>query len=313
MAVVSSETATNRQDVWRDLLRDHFVTLDVVDAQRDAFDGAVRSENLAHLQISDVRSINQDIIRSTELLRRDRERYLQVGLILTGGARVEQDGRSAVLGRGDFVVYETERPFEWRLRSGTQWDLAVFTWPRDTIQLSESESAALTCHTLSGATGITGVLSRMLTDLLTAKPTLSGAAAARIADEVGELVTTVAEEACGRAAETDRHAGLLRQVDAYIDEHLGDPDLSPTLVAQAHFLSTRQLQRMFASRGQTVTQVIRRRRLERCRRDLLTCRGGEPTLTAVCFRWGFTDLAVFSRAFREAYGMSPTAYRSQAR
>jgi AraC-like DNA-binding protein len=263
--------------------------------------------------VSDVRSISQDVIRSAALLRRDRERYLQVGLILNGAARVEQDGREAVLGPGDFVVYETERPFAWRLRSGTRWDLAVFTWPRDTIRLSESESAALTCHTLPGDTGITGVLSRMLTDLLTAKPTLSGAGAVRIADEIGELVATVAAEACERGAGTDRHAALLRQIDTYIDEHLGDPDLSPTIIAHAHFLSTRQLQRMFASRGQTVSQVVRRRRLESCRRDLLTCRGGEATLTAVCFRWGFTDLAVFSRAFRDAYGMSPTEYRAQAR
>jgi AraC family transcriptional regulator, positive regulator of tynA and feaB len=59
--------------------------------------------------------------------------------------------------------------------------------------------------------------------------------------------------------------------------------------------------------------VIRRRRLERTRRDLLTCRDGEPTLTAVCCRWGFPDVAVFSRAFREACGMLPTTYRAQGR
>jgi hypothetical protein len=40
-------------------------------------------------------------------------------------------------------------------------------------------------------------------------------------------------------------------------------------IVQAHFLSTRQPQRMFARRGQTVSEVIRHRRLERCRRDLL--------------------------------------------
>ncbi|WP_405730515.1 helix-turn-helix domain-containing protein [Streptomyces sp. NBC_01537] len=316
-AAGSNEENTSRREVWRDLLRDHFVSLDV-DVERDCgmFDGAVRSDFLGHLRVSGVRSVDQDIIRTKELLRRDRDRYLQVCLVRRGEARAAQDGHDATLRPGDFVIYETERPFHWWLRSGVSspyWDCAVFTWPRDTIQLSDSESASLTCRALDGGSGITGVLSRMLTDLLVAKPTVSEGGAVRIADEIGDLVATIATEAHGPGAGIDRHAGLLRRIDTYIEEHLGDPELSPERVAQAHFVSTRQLQRMFARRGQTVSQVIRRQRLERCRRDLLTRRGGEAKLTEICVRWGFTDLAVFSRAFREVYGTSPTAYRAHAR
>ncbi|MEV1078053.1 helix-turn-helix domain-containing protein [Streptomyces sp. NPDC050211] len=316
-AARSNETNTSRREVWRDLLRDHFVSLDVdVERDRGTFGGAVSSGFLGHLRVSGVRSVDQDVVRTQELLRRDGGRYFQVCLVRRGEARATQDGHEATLRPGDFVIYETERPFHWALRSDAAspyWDLAVFTWPRDTIRLSESESASLTCRTLDGGSGITGVLSRMLTDVLVAKPTVSEAGALRIADEIGDLVTTVATEAHGIGEGTDRHASLLRQIDAYIEEHLGDPDLSPEGVAQAHYVSTRQLQRMFARRGQTVSQVIRRRRLERCRRDLLTRRGGDATLTEICVRWGFTDLAVFSRAFREAYGTSPTAYRTRAR
>lgn len=312
------EVNTSRRETWRDLLRDHFVSLDV-DVERDCgrFDGAVRSGFLGHLKVSGVRSVDQDVSRTQQLLRRDGERYFQVCLVRRGEARAVQDGHEATLRPGDFVVYETERPFHWWLRSGAaspHWDLAVFTWPRDTIQLSDSESASLTCRTLDGGGGITGVLSRMLTDLLVEKPAVSEGGGARMADEIGDLVATIATEAHGLGADAaDRHAGLLRQIDAYIDERLGDPDLSPERVAQAHFVSTRQLQRLFARRGQTVSQVVRRQRLERCRRDLLTLRGGDATLTEICVRWGFTDLAVFSRAFREAYGTSPTAYRARAR
>ncbi|MDT3439916.1 MULTISPECIES: helix-turn-helix domain-containing protein [unclassified Pseudofrankia] len=316
MSVDSGEVSTNRHNVWRDLLRDHFVTLDVATERDDAsFGGAVRSDLLGHLRVSDVSSVDQDIIRTGELLRRDRERYFQVGLVRRGEARVVQDGRESVLRPGDFVVYETERPFQWWLRSdqrSPRWDLGVFTWPRDTIRLSDCESAALTCHALDGAKGITGILSRMLTDLLSAKPVVGDTSAIRLADEIGELVATVAAEACGLAGDSDQHSSLLRQIDAYIDSHLDDPALSSTTIAQAHFVSTRQLQRMFARRGLTVSQAIRRRRLDRCRRDLMTGRGSQHTLTEICFRWGFTDLATFSRAFRDVYGISPSAYR-QAR
>ncbi|MER5220159.1 helix-turn-helix domain-containing protein [Streptomyces flaveus] len=316
MASASDVTMTSRHGVWRDMLRDHFVTLDVDAGSGDQFTGAVRSTSLGHLQVSSVRSVTQEVMRTDALLQRDGKRYLQVGLVRSGEAHVVQDGRACLLRPGDFVLYETERPFSWGLRAAPQlpqWELSVFTWPRETVRLAEHESPEVTCRVLDGTSGITGVLSRMLADLLVTSPTVSHANAARLADEVGDLVATVAAEVSGLGGGSDLRDGLLRQIDAYIDQNLDNPCLSPTLVAQAHFISTRQLQRLFARRGSTVAQVIRQRRLERCRRDLLARRDGELTLTEICLRWGFSELAVFSRAFREVYGMSPSEYRAHAR
>ncbi|MGP4044600.1 helix-turn-helix domain-containing protein [Streptomyces sp. 2A115] len=309
-------TTTSRHGVWRDMLREHFVTLDVGATSDGQFTGGVRSSFLGHLRVSSVRSVTQEIARTDDLLHRDGARYLQVGLVRSGEAHVTQDGRACVLRPGDFVVYETERPFSWALRAEPQlpqWELSVFTWPRETVKLTEHESPQVTCHALDGSSGITGVLSRMLADLLVTSPTVSPPNAARLADEVGELVATIAAEASGLGGGSAAHEGLLRQIDAYIDQNLDDPCLSPTLVAHAHFISTRQLQRLFARRGSTVAQVIRQRRLERCRRELLARADRELTLTEISVRWGFSELAVFSRAFREVYGMSPSEYRARAR
>ena len=57
-------------------------------------------------------------------------------------------------------------------------------------------------------------------------------------------------------------------VRGHIDEHLGDPALDPESIAAAHFISRRQLDRLFADGERTVAETIRDRRLERCRRDL---------------------------------------------
>jgi AraC family transcriptional regulator, positive regulator of tynA and feaB len=316
MASATDVTVTSGRGVWRDMLREHFVTLDVDAESGDQFTGAVGSTSLGPLQVSSVRSVTQQVMRTDALVRRDGRRYLQVGLLRTGEAHVVQDGRACLLRPGDFVVYETDRPFSWGLRATPplpEWELSVFTWPRETVRLAEHESPEITCRTLDGSSGITGVLGRMLADLLVTSPTVSHANAARLADEVGELVATVAAEVSGLGGGSGLHDGLLRQIDAFIDENLDDSCLSPTLVARAHFISTRQLQRLFARRGSTVAQVIRQRRLERCRRDLLARRDGEETLTEICLRWGFSELSVFSRAFREVYGISPSDYRARAR
>lgn len=303
---MSSPATTDRLDVWRDLIRDNFVALDIHADRNERFAGSVRTNDLGHLSVASVRSGTQGCSRTPGLARRDSDVYLQVGLLARGAATVAQDGREAVLRPRDFAVYETDRPFFWGLKG--DWELLVFTWPRASIALEADASRLLTARALSGGDGLGAIVGRMLRDLVTSPPELSSAGGVRLADEVAELVTTVAGERVSPTAPVRAADDLLRRVDAHIVEHLADPDLCPTGIAAAHFVSTRHLHRLFAHRGGTVAQQIQRLRLERGRRDLLDPR---VSVTDVARRWGFTDLATFSRAFRGAYGMPPSEWRQR--
>lgn len=303
-----SSGATDRLDVWRDLIRENFVALDI-DADRSGpFTGAVRSTEVGHLRVATADSTTAGYRRTPGLARRDDDVYLQVGLLARGEGLLRQDGRDAVLRPGDYAVYETDRPFFWGLRGDCS--LLVLTWPRATVALAPGESRRYTARTLDGARGLGGIVGRMLRDLVTAPPTLTPAGGARLADEVAQLVTTVAAEHAGPPPAGPAAADLLARIDAYIAEHLADPDLGPAAVAAAHFISTRQLHRLFAARGDTVTRSIRRQRLEGCRRELAGGHAGAP-ITEISRRWGFTDLSTFSRAFGAAYGTSPSGYRAR--
>ncbi|MEV4179337.1 helix-turn-helix domain-containing protein [Nonomuraea sp. NPDC049709] len=55
----------------------------------------------------------------------------------------------------------------------------------------------------------------------------------------------------------------------------------------------------------TVSAWVRRRRLERCRQDLRDPAQQDRPVAAIGARWGFLSAAHFSRAFRDAYGVSP--------
>ncbi|PPK65180.1 helix-turn-helix domain-containing protein [Actinokineospora auranticolor] len=100
---------------------------------------------------------------------------------------------------------------------------------------------------------------------------------------------------------------LLHRIHAFIDARLSDPELSPTGVAAANHVSTRQLYRLFETEGTTVARWIRDRRLERCRVDLLAARG--TGVSEVGARWGIPDSSYFSRVFRQTYGCAPRDYR----
>lgn len=306
MGATTTTGSTHRIERWRDLIREHFVALDIDAARDERFRGAVASTGIGHLKVASVDSTAAEYRRTPGLARADHDAYLQVGLVTRGTAVLRQDGREALLRAGDYAVYETGRPFFWALCEDV--GLSVYTWPRASIALQPAESQRLTARALGGAGGLGGIVGRMLAELVTAPPALSPAGAVRLAHEVGELVTTVAGEQAGPATPDRAAADLLHAVDAYLAEHLADPDLHPASVARAHFVSTRHLHRLFAQRGTTVTQHVRHLRLERCRREL-AC-GPDVPIFEIARRWGFADAATFSRAFRQAYGTTPSAYRN---
>lgn len=295
---------------WRDLLAEHFVDLDVSPAVDGPLAGEVRSRAVGSLQMSRVRSVDQAALRTAGLARSDGRRYVQVGLVEQGAARVQQDGRECWLRPGDYAVYETDRPFAWDLRAagGPAWSLLVLTWCRPAGAVPVDRSTA---RRLDGACGFSGVVGRMLTDLVRTPDVVVADPGDRLAGELLELVATAAGAAPPEpAGTTGADRALLAAVRAHVEEHLADPGLDPRSIAAAHFVSVRQLHRSFAGEQETVARYVRRRRLERARQEL--ARGGahELPVAAVAHRCGFADPTVFGRAFRAAYGVTPSRYRA---
>ncbi|MEW1635144.1 helix-turn-helix domain-containing protein [Streptomyces sp. NPDC093801] len=106
-----------------------------------------------------------------------------------------------------------------------------------------------------------------------------------------------------------REEALLRQIDAYIEHNLADPELTPGAVAARHHISLRRLHLLFEGRPAGVAATIRGRRLAAARADLLRPDLKRRPVHSIAARWGFSSATVFSRAFRQAYGTSPTELR----
>jgi len=68
----------------------------------------------------------------------------------------------------------------------------------------------------------------------------------------------------------------------------------------------RSLHKLFERHETTVAGWVRRRRLERCRRDLVDPALRSRPVSAIGARWGLANPAHFSRLFRAVYGLSPT-------
>jgi AraC-like DNA-binding protein len=95
---------------------------------------------------------------------------------------------------------------------------------------------------------------------------------------------------------------------AYIERHLGDPDLRPPQIAEALGVSLRYLHRAFDDKEMTVARLLRERRLDQVV-VALRASGPHPPLQSIAARFGFATQDQLARAFRRRYGMSMTEYR----
>ena len=107
--------------------------------------------------------------------------------------------------------------------------------------------------------------------------------------------------------------GNLRSyVQKVIDDSLTQPNLSPLGLAQRLNISVRHLYRLFEEQNDSVCRYIQRARLQRSADDLANPFLRGESITTIAYKWGFTDSAHFSRAFKKHFERSPKDYRASA-
>lgn len=258
-------------------------------------------------------------LRTPRLIRRSDPEHYQVAVILGGRQGVEQAGNSAVVRPGDLVFYDTSRSFTaWAEQEagGPAARALLLQFPRRLMPLAESQVARLAAVPLSGSEGVGRVMRGFLKDLAAERSRCGPRDTARLGATAIDLAAALLAHHLGDERSTapsrSPHEVLFLRITAFIDQHLHDPDLTPSAIADAHRISLRYLHRIFQQHGTSVAAHVRDRRMARCRRDLT-----DPTLRhlpvhAVGARWGYPVPSRFNRAFRAVTGLPPGRYRDLA-
>lgn len=280
------------------------------------FDFEVRYHLLASVHVTEFHTTGRarmGIRRGPRLVRQsDPESY---GLLIStqGHVRLSQNGRDGVLGPGDIGLYDTSRPhYGWRYSDGPA-RLLMVRLPRALVPVHPDTVRELTGVRLPGTDGVAGLVRGMVGGIADGGAACGLADGARLAGVVADLVAVLLAhqlDTSGPAAADAVHRTLMVRVQAFIDQHLTDMLLSPGQIAAAHHIGVRTLHRLFAEHGLTVAGWIRKRRLDRCRRDLADPRFAAQYIDTIARRWAFADGAHLSRAFKSAYGISPSQWRA---
>lgn len=297
---------------WHRLVSESFVPLEVGRSRPGDFRGSIRTRELDHVELCEISASGHSVIRTPELIARDDGRFFKLSLQISGTGLLIQDSREAVMRPGDLAVYDTHRPYT--LAFDDDFCALVMMFPHDLIDLPTDAVGELTAVRMPSDAGLGKVISPFLVEMARNLDQLAGFGGRRLALNAVDLVTTMfaSELATGPRGVADPNEALLRRVRSFIDAHLGDPDLGPSTIAAAHYISTRHLHNLFRASDTTVAAWVRSRRLENCRRDLRDPVYAGRSVAAIAARWGYFDASHFSRAFKTAYGASPSAYRHEA-
>jgi AraC-like DNA-binding protein len=275
------------------------------------FAGRLVGHELPSIDVFRVAAAPNDCLRTPEAIAARDPEQLQLHVLRSGRCEVEQDGRQDVLTAGAMTTLDSSRP--WALRAVEPFELLVVAVPKVLLRPFGdvlSRGTARTFRADSALAGLTVPFALGLADRL--EDGSIGEGRGELGETLIGLVRALALE--GRDGPRAAPApALLAQAKGHIERNLGDPALGPASIAAALFVSPRYLHRVFSAEGCTVSEWIRRARLERCRRDLADPALAGETILAIAARWGMRDAAHFSRLFRAAYGCSPRELRAGAR
>lgn len=309
MPLLTIDTAAvaepDRLDFWRSTVCDQFVTLDVAPASCAPVAGRVTAGSVDGTHLRRIAAGPHRFVRTPRQVRSADEDYLQVALARRGRTVVSQDGREAVIGPGELVVYDSSRPYAFA--TADRFEYSVCLHPKSRLPLSRAELSAVTATPLGGR-GVAALVPPLLS-------ALDGVVGEDVPEEsrralsrtVGDLLVALVRGQVPAASTDNLH---LVRARAHLRRHLGDPDLGPAQVAAACAISVRYLHRLFAAEGASVAEEIRDARLQGAWEDLRRPDLAHRGIGVVAARWGMPDPAAFSRAFRARFGRSPRDHRA---
>lgn len=299
-----------RTAYWLDMICAMYVHLDCEGPREQELFGDISFNRLGSLDLTQLRSNAQRIRRTDAKIRQGGEDCLLVQIQREGRCLVSQDGRLAVVSPGDFVLYDSSRPYELNFED-RHHDVFVMRLARAQFKVHVSNLEELTATTVSSQDAAGHLLLSMVETLRRDIAKLQPSSALGVSEAITSIIAAGLRGLPGANVRklSNLHAYHLARIKAYVKDHLRDADLSVQSIAAALQISPDHLSRVFRPEPIPLSRWIWKMRLDASRRDLANPRLREQSVSDIAFSWGFNNAAHFSRSFRDEYQMSPREWR----
>ncbi|CAH0142176.1 Transcriptional activator FeaR [Pseudomonas sp. Bi70] len=260
---------------------------------------------LAHLKT------NAGVISRTLNSDRDDDRYCFLVSQRSGCSRISHNGSTLQLTPGDLILMDSVGACE--ITPQGLIEHTSLHLPREQVLRCFNNERQLFGKVSSR--NISGRMLRILVDeLCSSEENTSSSEQEALLSTFTNLLRTALMQGGMEAEVADSVAGnsLRLQAQRLIEESLSQPNLTPVNLANRLQISLRQLYRLFEEQDDSVCRYIQRTRLQRSASDLANPNMRRESITSIAYKWGFTDSAHFSRAFKKQFEQSPKDYRTHA-
>ncbi|MGK5673236.1 helix-turn-helix domain-containing protein [Micromonospora sp. URMC 106] len=303
---------------WYEVIEQEAAPSVISSPHLDDFLAEAKSVDLGTVKLAALRYPTLHTRRTSRLVRTSQPDTYQFVLTTTGDSAINQDRNQSAVAPASFTFLDNCRPFVARhLSTGPELAGSVsVVIPHQALPLPANKVRRLLATSIPSDTGMAALLAQFVRRLVTYPEQYDASDAVVLGAMTMDLVAgTLAHRLdAPEILPNEVHQRTLRvRIRDFVERHLDDPELTPRAIAAAHHISLRSLHRLFEDEDVTVAELIRRQRLERCRRDLAAPLVAGQPIHVIAARWGFTDKAHFSRLFRATYGISPRDYRERNR
>ncbi|WOX24975.1 helix-turn-helix domain-containing protein [Streptomyces solicathayae] len=280
----------------------------------DAFRASITDLDLGVVRLTAVACSPVDSRRTATHVRRGDPEHVQLALLTQGALVISQRGNESAV-TGGLVLTDTSRPSEGACTGG-RIESVLLRIPRQDLTLSADRVDKLLAQNLAADAGSGAVLADFLKSLVTHGPHCRPEELCAMGTVALDLATAFLARRLGDpglAPVEARARETLHRIHRFVENNLGDPGLTPQLIADRHNMSLRRLHALFGDQPLTVSAHIRHSRLEHARIDLASADPRSRSVQTIAARWGFSSATGFSRAFRAAYGITPSEHRANSR
>jgi AraC-like DNA-binding protein len=276
--------------------------------RRQSFRGMIDRRAVGVLQLTQFSSTPVSFAKYPAVNANAGDRGCIIITQLQGAREYTQNGSNVLLQPRDSTMIDAGRP--WSSTCADQCSRLYLRLPRWLVQEKLGVSELPVARRISGQAGLGATLFRLGTSLYREASVLSleeGVTALEAYLHILSACIGIRD-----AVHVQRTSAPSARIETFIDENLGNPALTPFEIATAAGISVRHLHRIFLRKGLTVTEWVRRKRLENCRSELADPRLLDRNITDIAFSWGFSDSAHFSHCFKRQFGMSPREFRARS-
>lgn len=302
-------SARDKLPYWRDWVWKLFGGLDSDLYGDTVFDGRISTTRAGPVVLTRLESGRHRVMRTQSLVRRSEEGYLKIVAPQRGCAGVEQFGRQAWVGPGEWSLYDTTQTYA--VANPEPVEHLIVMVPKADLAERGLNLAELVARPLGGGHGIARLALQTMRSAYQELPDMGDEAARGVGAAITQLVHLSLLDLAGRGTALTQREALRDRIKQLVAHRLGDPSLGVEDIALALRCSRRQLYNAFADEPEGVAGYLLRERLEAVRRDLADPAQMGRSITDIALDRGFNSLPHFSRVFAQRFGVPPSVYRRE--